>query len=259
MMAPVLILRPGERGEILAETLQQQGFSVERMDTLRLEPLPEDADLRSLWLDFDQFRKVIVISPFAAHCLEQALDRYWPQLPVGIDYYCVGRGTADILHQQLGVRVRVPEAKRNEDTSEALLALPSLQRVEQQKILIVAGEGGRDLLADTLRARGARVTRASVYQRRYQPPDSSGIVRLESGNFQALIVTSGEQLQHLAKWCNQAALNQPLIVSSRRLATLAAELGFCAPTVATGATPAALTAALTRTCNPPGADVDQGT
>lgn len=258
-MAPVLILRPGERGEILAETLQQRGFSVERLDTLRLEPLLEDAELRSLWLDFDQFRKVIVISPFAAHCLEQALDRYWPQLPVGIDYYCVGRGTADILHQQLGVRVRVPEAKHNEDTSEALLALPSLQRVEQQKVLIVAGEGGRDLLADTLRARGARVTRANVYQRHYQPPDPSGIARLESGNFQALIVTSGEQLQHLAKWCNQAALNQPLIVSSRRLATLAAELGFRAPTVATGATPAVLTAALTRTCNPPGADVDQGT
>ncbi|NOG32570.1 uroporphyrinogen-III synthase [Halomonas sp. TBZ9] len=259
MMAPVLILRPGERGKLLAGTLRRRGFSVQRLDTLRLEPLPEEAKLRSLWLDFDQFCKVIVISPFAAHCLEQALDRYWPQLPVGIDYYCVGRGTADILHQQLGVRVRVPEADRNEDTSEALLALPSLQRVEQQKVLIVAGEGGRDLLADTLRARGARVTRASVYQRRYQPPDPSGIARLESGNFQALIVTSGEQLQHLAKWCDQAALNQPLIVSSRRLATLAAELGFRAPTVATGATPAALTAALTRTCNPPGADVDQGT
>ena len=258
-MAPVLILRPGVRGEILAETLQQQGFSVEHLNTLKLEPLPENAESRSLWLDFDQFHKVFVISPFAAHCLEQALDRYWPQLPVGIDYYCVGRGTADILHQQLGVRVRVPEAQHNEDTSEALLALPSLQHVEEQKILIVAGKGGRDLLADTLRARGAHVTRASVYQRHYQPPDLSGIARLESGNFRALIVTSGEQLQHLAKWCNQAALNQPLIVSSRRLATLAAELGFCAPTVATGATPAALTAALTRTCNPPGADVDQGT
>lgn len=258
-MAPVLILRPGERGEILAETLQQQGFSVERLNTLTLEPLPEEAGLRSLWLDFDQFRKVIVISPFAAHCLEQALDRYWPQLPVGIDYYCVGRGTADILHQQLGVRVRVPEAKRNEDTSEALLALPSLQCVEQRKILIVAGEGGRDVLVETLRKRGARVTRASVYQRRYQPPDPGGIARLQSGNFKALMVTSSEQLQHLSRWCNQAALNQPLIVSSHRLATLASGLGFSAPTVARGATPAALTAALTRTCNPPGADVDQGT
>lgn len=258
-MAPVLITRPGERGELLASTLTQHGFAVEPLEVLTLQPEPEDATLRSLWLDFDQFQKVIVISPFAAECLEQSLDRYWPQLPVGIDYYSVGRGTASVLYQQLGVRVRLPEAAHNEDTSEALLALPSLQRVDQQKILIVAGKGGRDLLADTLRERGARVTRAAVYQRIYRPPDVAGIARLTSGNYQALIVTSGELLQHLAKWANQAALNQPLIVSSHRLATLAAGLGFRATTVATGATPAALTAALTRTCNPPGADVDQGT
>ena len=258
-MTPVLILRPGERGDVLAATLHQHGFEVQHLNTLTLAPLPEDAELRSFWLNFDQFHKVVVISPFAAQCLAQALDRYWPQLPVGNEYYCVGRSTAEILHQQLGVKARVHESSHHEDTSEALLALPSLQCVEQRKILIVAGEGGRDVLVETLRKRGARVTRASVYQRRYQPPDPGGIARLQSGNFKALMVTSSEQLQHLSRWCNQAALNQPLIVSSHRLATLASGLGFSAPTVARGATPAALTAALTRTCNPPGADVDQGT
>ncbi|MGM0521345.1 MAG: uroporphyrinogen-III synthase [Pseudomonadota bacterium] len=258
MMPPVLITRPGERGAVLADAIEQRGFAVEPLDVIQLEALPEDPALRSLWLDIDQYQKIIVVSPFAADCLSAALDRYWPQLPIGIDYYSVGSATAQTLYAKLGVRVHVP-ANSGEDTSEALLALPSLQHVDRQKVLIVAGDGGRALLADTLSARGANVTRASVYRRVYAPPDNSGKTRLTQGNYQALIVTSGEQLQHLAKWCNQAALNQPLIVSSRRLATLAETLGFRAPTVASGATPAALTAALARACNPPGTDVDQGT
>ncbi|MYL23581.1 uroporphyrinogen-III synthase [Halomonas alkaliantarctica] len=258
MMLPVLITRPGERGTVLAEALEQAGFTVAPLDVMRLEALPETPALRSLWLDFDQYAKVIVVSPFAAECLSAALDRYWPQLPIGIDYYSVGRATAQTLHRQLGVRVHVP-ASGSDDTSEALLALPSLARLAQQKALIIAGEGGRELLADTLSARGADVTRVSVYRRVYSPPDTHGQRRLTQGNYRALIVTSGELLQHLAKWCDQAALNQPLIVSSRRLATLAQTLGFRAPTVALGATPAALTAALAQACNPPGTDVDQGT
>ena len=51
-MAPVLITRPGERGELLANTLTQHGFEVEPLDVLTLQPVPEDAALRSLWLDF---------------------------------------------------------------------------------------------------------------------------------------------------------------------------------------------------------------
>ena len=243
MTLPVLITRPGERGVVLAEALEQAGFTVALLDVMRLEALPETPALRSLWLDFDQYQKVNVVSPFAAECLSAALDRYWPQLPVGIDYYSVGRATAQMLHRQLGVRVHVPTGNSG-DTSEALLALPSLKCIGQQKALIVAGEGGRELLVDTLSARGAEVSRISVYRRVYSPPDMSGKSRLTQGNYRALIVTSGELLQHLAKWCNQAALNQPLIVSSRRLATLAQTLGFRAPVVASGATPAALTAAL---------------
>ncbi|MDR5899309.1 uroporphyrinogen-III synthase [Halomonas vilamensis] len=258
MMSPVLITRPGERGAVLADAIKRCGFTVEPLAVMQLEALPEDPALRNLWLHIDQYQKIIVVSPFAAECLSAAFDRYWPQLPIGIDYYTVGSATAQTLHAQLEVRVHVP-TNGSEDTSEALLALPSLQHVDQQNVLIVAGEGGRTLLADTLSARGANVTRASVYRRVYGPPDDRAQARLTQGNYRALIVTSGEQLQHLAKWCDQAALNQPLIVSSRRLATLAETLGFRAPTVASGATPAALTAALARTCNPPGTDVDQGT
>ena len=255
---PVLICRPGQRGDVLAEALRSQGECVEPLDVMQLEALPEDPGMRHIWLNIDQYHKIIVISPFAAACLGEALDRFWPQLPIGISYFSVGRATASTLHEQLGIRVHVPPPTAGEDTSEALLALASLQRVEHQRILLVAGEGGRPVLADTLAKRGAEVTRLAVYRRRLAPLAPPLQARLMSGNYRALIVTSSELLEHLAKWCNQAALNQPLIVSSRRLATLAGILGFCDLKVASGATPAALIAAL-ETCDPQDADVDQGT
>ncbi|WP_404376254.1 uroporphyrinogen-III synthase [Vreelandella aquamarina] len=259
MNQPVLICRPGERGEALADAIRANGSQVEQLDVMRLAALPEEAAQRQVWLDFDQYHKIVVVSPFAAYCLSEAIDRYWPQLPVGINYYSVGRSTARILFDQLGVRVRVPPPQQGEDTSEALLSLASLSHLAHQRVLLVAGEGGRQVIADTLEARGAQVTRLAVYRRIYQPPSAAMQERLATGAYQALVVTSGELLEYLAKWCGQAALNQPLIVSSHRLATLAGKLGFCDFKVASGATPAALVAALDRSCNPKGADVDQGT
>ncbi|MBB3190239.1 uroporphyrinogen-III synthase [Halomonas cerina] len=252
---PVLITRPGKRARALAAAIEAHGFRVVRLEPLELVPLPETPAMRMAWLDLDQFRRVVVVSPFAAECLADALDRYWPQLPVGVDYYAVGAATAATLHHHLGVRVHVPPAD-GEDTSEALLALPSLKAPAGERVLLVAGEGGRSLLADTLAARGARLTRLAVYRRVTRPPSPADRQRLEAGAYRALVVSSGEILEHLARWCTEAALNQPLIVSSRRLATLAGQQGFRFPVVASGATPVALAAAVARAGDPEEADVD---
>ncbi|GAA3909429.1 uroporphyrinogen-III synthase [Halomonas cibimaris] len=245
-MQPVLITRPGERGDALACSLREHGHAVEKLPIMELVPLIETPGQRSIWLNIDQYGKIIVVSPFAAHCLAEALDRYWPQLPVGIGYYSVGTATAEALHARLGVRVRTPPPDAGEDTSEALLTLPSLRRLDGEKVLLIAGEGGRIMMTETLAERGARVTRSEVYRREYRPPPAGARRRLDAGDYRALIVTSGEMLQHLAPWCSPSALHQPLIVSSQRLATLADTLGFTATTVAPGATPPALTAALAR-------------
>ncbi|GEK73700.1 MULTISPECIES: uroporphyrinogen-III synthase [Halomonas] len=252
--APVLICRPGPRAAALAEAIASRGFAVEHGEAMALEALPETAEQRAAWLDFDQFRRVVVVSPFAAECLAEALDRYWPQLPVGIDYYAVGAATAEVLHRELGVRVHVPPAGGG-DTSEALLGLGSLARLDEQKVLLAAGEGGRALLGETLAERGGRLTRLALYRRRLLDPDAAFAGRLATGDYRALVVTSGEILEHLARWCSRAALHQPLIVSSTRLATLAGTLGFRRPVVAAGATPATLAKAVAE-ADPERADVD---
>ncbi|MCG7599472.1 uroporphyrinogen-III synthase [Halomonas sp. McH1-25] len=252
----VLITRPGKRAQPLRQALEAMGVEALPVEALRLEALPESPETRQAWLDFDLFQRVVVISPFAAECLAAGIDRYWPQLPQGPSFYAVGAGTAKVLHETLGVRVHLPPADTVDNSSEALLRLPSLQRLNEQRVLLVAGEGGRTMLADSLAQRGARLTRLALYRRTPVEPDGPGAQYLKQGDFSALVVTSGELLEHLAGWCPAKALNQPLIVSSQRLATLAHTLGYLRLHVAQGATPAALAAAVADACNLDGADHD---
>jgi uroporphyrinogen-III synthase len=51
--------------------------------------------------------------------------------------------------------------------SESVLALPAFQApaVAGRRVLILRGDGGRDLLGDTLRARGAEVEYLTCYHR----------------------------------------------------------------------------------------------
>jgi uroporphyrinogen-III synthase len=84
--------------------------------------------------------------------------------------------------------------------SEALLAQPELagERVSGKRIVIFRGDGGRELLADTLRARGAVVEYIICY-RRACPAGGVEILleRWRAGHLDALTVSSSEGLRYL--------------------------------------------------------------
>jgi len=257
MASRVLLTRPGPRGMVLARAVEKAGYEPVALDVLRFEPLALSTSTRAAVLDLDQFQGVIVVSPQAATCLAEAIASYWPQLPQGLRFYAVGEATAKTLHAELGVPVVIPARAGGED-SEALLAVASLKAVAGKRLLLARGEEGRELLRERLRERGAKVEVLPLYRRRYHPPSPPGDAWLAEGDFAALVVTSGEILQHLVTWCGPVALNQPLLVSSQRLATLAMTLGFGAPRVASGASPAALSAEIRAVLDPRSATFDQG-
>ena len=64
--------------------------------------------------------------------------------------------------------------------SEALLNAPALRQVAGQRVRIVRGDGGRELLGKTLTARGAQVDYVSVYRRRPHEPTAAEIAGLEA-------------------------------------------------------------------------------
>jgi uroporphyrinogen-III synthase len=170
----------------------------------------------------------------------------------------VGRATAGAL-QAHGLAVALRPEQAN---SEGLLAMPALQAVAGRQVLLVKGEGGRDLLHDTLVARGAQVTSAAVYRRVPARPSPVELqaVRDALPSRPLVVVTSGEVLASLVAIARAAQLDRfeelPLVVPGRRVYDAAGGLGWRGPvTVASTAEDAAMleAAAAARGGESPGA------
>ncbi len=128
---------------------------------------------------------------FAHAHLQQAGLRF-PEQP---HYFAIGRSTALALHTVTGIDVRYP---LDRETSEVLLQLPELQNVQGKQALILRGNGGREVLAETLAARGAEVEFCECYQRSakfYNGAEEA--MRWHTRGVTTLVVTSGEMMQQL--------------------------------------------------------------
>lgn len=110
--------------------------------------------------------------------------------------------------------------------------LPELQTVAGKRALILRGNGGRELLGETLRERGANVTFVECYQRCAKHYDGAEeAMRWHARGINTLVVTSGEMLQQLwaliPLWYRENwLLRCRLLVVSERLANQARELGW---------------------------------
>jgi uroporphyrinogen-III synthase len=111
--------------------------------------------------------------------------------------------------------------------SEGLLALPELQNVAGWRVMIFRGDGGRELLGDTLKARGATVEYATCYQRSKPQQDAGALL---SAVPDAITVTSSEALGYLWQMLDsksqQVIRDILLFVPHARIAGLAREQGW---------------------------------
>lgn len=176
----------------------------------------------------DQYALAIFISPNAvAKALNLILARRaWPQ-SVGVA--CIGKSSEKEL-ARLGLgEVTAPRGRFD---SEALLELPPLQAdaVGGKRVVIFRGDGGRELLGDTLIARGATVDYVECYHRGRPNLDAAPLLRLWArGELDAVTVTSSEGLRNLfdmvGKLGQQWLRRTPLFVPHERIAEAARGLG----------------------------------
>ena len=105
----------------------------------------------------------------------------------------VGTATQKALHQAGLENVICPE----QHNSEGVLALPELSQVDGREIIIVRGDGGRELMADTLTQRGAKVNYLESYQRIWLslPKDTPQQWRAQEIN--CLVITSNALLERI--------------------------------------------------------------
>lgn len=244
----VLLTRPAQESAELAATLAQHGVYSSSLPLLAIEPLPEQAEQHAQWAALAAYNALIVVSKPAARLLLERLTLRQIRVPAEQPWFSVGVATARILLQQHACVYHPAQG----DDSEALLALPRLQQAlalyKAPKVLIVRGEGGRELLAERLRGQGAEVDYLPLY-RRVLPdyPPTTLIQRVRAERLNALVVSSGQGFVHLRElagenWAELARL--PLFVPSPRVAEQARAAGAHHVVDCRGASAAALLAAL---------------
>lgn len=105
----------------------------------------------------------------------------------------VGPATLRALNQ---AGYRVPILPNEGFDSEGLLAHPRLKNLRGQRVLIIRGAGGRELLEQVLEERGAAVTACAVYERHPSKPDAKSLAAvgklLEAGALHVITATSLE-------------------------------------------------------------------
>tara|TARA_R110000868_G_scaffold179802_3_gene420126 strand:- start:22881 stop:23669 length:789 start_codon:yes stop_codon:yes gene_type:complete len=223
----ILITRPEQQGGNLVKKLSQLGASVIHYPVLELQPLTADHTQRQrskqLLLNLDHYHHVIFISSNAVHFGGQWMQEFWPQWPVGIQWHAIGVATAQaMLHYDLDANA--PTIAMN---SEALLQLMDLQHINQQKVLIVRGVGGREHLAEQLRSKGALVDYAECYQRQlpHRPKGELAAI-IEAQQISTLCVNSGESLDNFIQLAGVDVLRSlNVLVPGQRVADLARAAG----------------------------------
>jgi len=242
----LLLTRPAEESAALANELATVGVFSSRLPLLAIEPLALSASQREMVAHLDRYCAVIVVSKPAARLGVQWVSQYWPQAPEQ-PWFSVGAATAQILAEH-GLDVSYPLSA---DDSEALLALPAFTQAvtcSEPKVLIVRGEGGREMLAERLRQLGAQVDYLELYRRTLPSyPAHTLLERIKAERLNALVVSSGQGFEHLQQLAGDAwpqLSGMTLFVPSPRVAQIARDAGAKNVVDCRGASAAALLAAL---------------
>lgn len=197
----LLVTRFAPHASRLANQLNMQGIFAVAQPLLEAQKSPEFANAR--WVFAKDYDYIIAVSSNAVDYTAQALaGRNWPVTC----YLAVGKGTQKKLCSVSKQQVMVPE--QQQFSSEGLLALPCLAQLQGKRVLILRGVGGRELLAEVLKARGASVEYYQPYQRTVIDLCGSLLVeKWQQQNINGAIISSIELLERLIEIVPESELD----------------------------------------------------
>jgi uroporphyrinogen-III synthase len=219
----VLVTRPTAQSDELSRLLIEAGANVYPLPVIEIVPRDKEA-VRSAVMAMAAPDIVIFISRNSVDCGLPAMV-----LKDSTIVAAIGDATRAALEGAGIAGVIYPAGTFD---SEHLLAHEKLQDVAGKQVLIVRGNSGRELLADTLRARGAVVNHVTAYERITATPDNGQMTELiEAWQNQAIdvvIVMSVDSLTGLLEILPAKHLEllrkTRLVTPSKRVIQTAAEL-----------------------------------
>lgn len=231
----VVITRPRAQADSLAAAVAALGRTPVLLPLLEISPLPSQENLKAVLAGVAGYALVAFVSPNAIDAAFAHLDGW----PAGVAVAVLGEGSRAAL-AQYGVtdataRIASPGLDAGSD-SESLLRALDLSTLAGQRVLIVRGESGRELMADGFAAAGAHVTTVASYRRRVPPMSAQLSATLHSllAGTNDWIVTSSEALRGLVELVRQLEpaeivsnlQQQHWIVPHARIAETARALGL---------------------------------
>ena len=223
----VVVTRPADQATYLAAAVGAAGGVAVLFPVLAIHDIGDHGPLLELSARLDQFDLAVFISPNAVN---KALTVIAPQRswPASLRIATMGKTSERELARFGFDDVIAPRLRFD---SEALLELPEMLEVEGKRVVVFRGDSGRDLLGDTLKARGATVEYVTCYRRGKPDLDNAPLLQLwRDHQLDAIIITSSEGLRNLVEMlgaAGQALLNAtPVFVPHARIVAEARTLGL---------------------------------
>ena len=220
----IAITRPINQAKKLSALIEQAGGTPMLFPLIEITPLKDYSQFEAVISKIETYDWAIFIS---SNAVQNGIPRLLKQgIPSNLNFAAIGPVTASEL-QSFGIKdVLIPNGRFD---SESLLALPEMHAVSNKKVLIVRGVGGREVLAETLKARGAQVSFAECYQRVNPQTNCELLANLyNEKKLHAVVVTSSEAMRHLLDLAGDAdwLRNVALCVNHARIADLPRQLGL---------------------------------
>ncbi|MBE1287879.1 MAG: hypothetical protein GJ671_09215 [Alteromonadaceae bacterium] len=223
----VLLLRPEHKIAASQYAFAQAGIECVGVALQRCLPC-DDLVAKIKQIEWQGVKHVVFTSSVAAKWTLPLL----PELHSSCLIYAIGNGTFQTLAQWTSKDPfwcnghRIFRAPKGAEHSEGLLELHHLQRVLQEKIVIVKGKGGRTALADTLTERGADVVTLCSYER-LNLSEPVATHAWQPVDIKTIIVTSGEQVElAFAHFASQWLKRCTWLAPSQRIVKILHERGI---------------------------------
>lgn len=189
----IAITRPVNQAHKLTQLIQAAGGEVISFPLIEITTLNDYSAFEAVITNIANYDWIIFIS---SNAVQHGMPRLLQQgIPAHLKFAAIGPVTAQALQTFSVEQVLTPKDRFD---SESLLSLSDMQDMSGKSVMIVRGVGGREVLADTLTARGAKVTFAECYQR-INPQSNCQILEqaYAQQKLNALVVTSSEAMRHL--------------------------------------------------------------
>jgi uroporphyrinogen-III synthase len=214
--AGIVITRPARQAALLAQQIAAVGGTPLIFPTIAILPPGDTRVLDDVRRRLAQFDYAIFVSANAAE-FGIGDPTAWP---AALPAFAPGPGTAAALVEAGIGDVRQPRTTMD---SEGLLELDEFAAPAGKRVVIFRGGTGRDLLADTLTARGAQVTRVDCYRRARPQSGAEGLTAAwREHRVDAITLTSSEGLDNLWEMLDAYGRNElaatPAFVSHPRIA-----------------------------------------